>query len=323
MKERVAVLTSGGDAPGMNAAVRSVVRTSVYHGMEVMGVRRGYRGLIDGELEQMNARSVSNIIQRGGTILHTTRCPEFLKESGREKACDNLRLYGITALIVIGGDGSFRGAIELSKQWNGKIIGVPGTIDNDIYGTDFTIGFDTAINTALEAIDKIRDTADAHERSFVIEVMGRDAGFIALDVGIGGGAEEIAIPEIPTDLPAILGRLKEAREKGKTSIIIVVAEGAEHGGAEQLAESMKELGAGDTRVCILGHLQRGGSPTAADRVIATKLGAYAIEAVREQENLVMVGEQHSELVKVPLVDAVEKKKPVNRSLVQLARILST
>ncbi len=320
--ERVAVLTSGGDAPGMNAALRAVVRTSVHHGMEIFGVMRGYQGLIDDEFEQLNARSVSNMIQRGGTMLRTSRCSEFHKESGREKAADHLRRNEITSLILIGGEGTFQGAIKLSEQWDGKIIGVPGTIDNDIYGTDFTIGFDTAINTALDAIDKIRDTAEAHERTFIIEVMGRDAGFIALDVGIGGGAEEIDIPEIPTDIPAMIDRIKAARERGKRSLIIVVAEGTEHGGAQALAESMKAHGVTKTKVCILGHLQRGGSPSAADRVLATKLGVYAVESAKENEHLVMVGEHNGKLVRVSLAEAVGKKKPVNHFLRELTRILS-
>jgi len=321
--KRIGVMTSGGDAPGMNAALRAVVRTSIYRGVEPFGIRRGYQGMIEDEFEPMNARSVSNIIQRGGTILHTARSEPFLADEGRRKAVANLETHGIDGLALIGGDGTFRGAIALGRIWPGHIIGIPGTIDNDIYGTDYTIGFDTAVNTALDGIDKIRDTAASHERTFLIEVMGRHAGFIALDVGIAGGAEGILIPETPTDVPALLADLEIDASHGKTSMIIVVAEGDEAGGAEVLADRLKQARPDmRLRVCILGHLQRGGSPSARDRILATKFGAFAVDALLDGETGKMAGERNGRRVLVPFEEAVSKKKPVDHYLCELARILA-
>lgn len=298
--KRIAVLTSGGDGPGMNACLRAIVRTAVARGAEVIGFRRGYRGVLERDCAALDSRAVSNIIQRGGTILHTARCPEFQAVEGRQRAAESLTTLGIHALLVIGGDGSLRGAHDLARYWPGQIIGLPGTIDNDLFGTDFTIGFDTAVNTALDAIDKIRDTADAHERFFLVEVMGRHAGFIAMAVGLTGGAEEILIPEEPVDIAAICDRLCAGKHRGKTSSIIVVAEGAMKGGAYAVAEALKKLSNNEYRVCVLGHMQRGGSPTAADRLLATKLGAFAVDAALNGKTGVMAGELAGQLVLTPL-----------------------
>lgn len=320
--KRIGVFTSGGDAPGMNACLRAVVRTAIYNNLEVIGIRRGYTGMVEGDLIPMSMRSVSNIIQRGGTILETGRCKEFMQKSGRRKAGMVLERENIDGLIAIGGDGTFRGAYEFYKEWKIPIIGVPGTIDNDIYGTDFTIGFDTAINTALEAVDRIRDTAAAHERIFIVEVMGRHAGFIGLDVGVSSGAEEILIPETPTDLEGICKRLTEGRARGKTSSIIIVSEGDEKGGAIALGERIKEKCSLDYRVCILGHVQRGGSPTVRDRVLATKLGYYAVMGLLEGRKNVMVGEVNNRIKYTPLKDTWTKKKPIDKTLLHIAQILA-
>ena len=321
--KRVGVLTSGGDAPGMNAAIRAVVRNAVHNDIAMVGILRGYQGMIDGQACDLSARDVSNIIHRGGTFLHAARCQDFMTPEGRDKAAANLRDWQLDGLVVIGGDGSFTGAIELATIWDGKIIGVPGTIDNDIYGTDYTIGFDTAVNTALENIDKIRDTAEAHERLFLIEVMGRHAGFIALDTGIGAGAEEILIPETPTDLEAIAGRLLNDRAKGKKSSILIVAEGDEAGDANEIAAQLHELAGVNSHVTVLGHIQRGGSPTAKDRVLATKMGAYAIDALRMGETGKMVGEQAGKMALVPLQDAIGLRKSIDPYLETLIRIMAT
>ncbi len=323
MVKRVGVLTSGGDAPGMNAAIRAVVRTGIYHDITMLGILRGYQGMVDGQARDLSARNVSNIIHRGGTFLYTARCPEFRSPEGREKALANLRKWELDGLVVIGGDGSFTGAIKLAEIWDGKIIGVPGTIDNDIYGTDFTLGFDTAVNTALQNIDKIRDTAEAHERLFLIEVMGRHAGFIALDTGIGAGAEEILIPEEPTDLAAIASQLLSDQAKGKKSSILVVAEGDDAGDANQIAAKLLELANIDSHVTVLGHIQRGGSPTAKDRILATKMGAYAIDALRTGETEMMAGEQAGKMQLVTLKDAITLKKPCDSYLQTLIRIMAT
>src|SRR5260221_11116916 len=270
---KVGVLTSGGDAPGMNAAIRAVVRTGIYNGMEVFGIMRGYAGMIENDIVPMHSRSVANIIQRGGTILKTARCKEFFEHEGRSRANANLKKLGINGLIIIGGDGSFRGARKFSTEFDIPCIGLPGTIDKDIAGTDFTIGFDTAVNTAVEAIDKIRDTADAHDRLFVIEVMGRDAGYIALHSGIATGAEHILIPERKTDIELVVASLLEKEKRKKLVNMIVVAEGDGFGGAEEVARHVKEKGPNaDVRVCILGHIQRGGSPSCLDRLIASRMG---------------------------------------------------
>lgn len=318
----LALLTSGGDAPGMNAAIRSVVRVGIARGLELIGILRGYQGLLKGECQALGPRDVSNIIQRGGTILHTSRCEDFKTKAGIQKAKENLEQQHIDGLILIGGDGTFRGGEELGKVWRGQIIGLPGTIDNDVFGTDFTIGHDTALNTAMEAIDKIRDTADSHERFFLVEVMGRHSGFIALNVGIGAGAEEILIPERPFNVQEICGRLCAGRARGKTSSILVVAEGNEVGGAFKLAEELKHLSKNEYRVVILGHLQRGGMPTAADRLLGTKLGGSAVDLFLEGRTGIMAGEVGGKLVATPLRETFERKKPLDDYLLRLHRDLS-
>ena len=320
---KVVVMTSGGDAPGMNAAIRAVVRKGLALGLQMWGARRGYEGIIDGVLEPLSSRSVSNIIQRGGTILHTARSPRFLEPAGRAQAAEVLRANGMTGLIAIGGDGTFRGLIRLAELWDGTTVGVPCTVDNDLFGTDCTIGFDTAVNTALEAIDRIRDTASAHDRIFLVEVMGRQAGFIALAAGVAGGAEHILVPETRTDLPAIAKSIAEEQKAGKASQIIVVAEGDEAGGAVEVGQKLKDLLGVEFRVCVLGHIQRGGSPTALDRILATTVGAYAAETVREGVSGQMVGVVNGQRRRTPLADAVGKKKPVDPYLVGLIDVMAT
>lgn len=320
--KKIGVFTSGGDAPGMNACLRAVVRTAIYNNLEVIGIRRGYSGMVEGDLIPLGMRSVSNIIHQGGTIIGTGRCPEFMKKSGRRKAAIILERQGIEALIAIGGDGTFRGACEFYKEWHIPIIGLPGTIDNDLYGTDFTIGFDTAVNTALSAVDKIRDTATAHERIFLVEVMGRHAGFIGVDVGIGSGAEEIIIPETKTNTDEICKRLTEGKAKGKTSSIIIVSEGDEAGGAIKIGEEIKKRCGLDYRVCILGHIQRGGSPSVRDRVLASKLGYASIKALLEGRKNVMVGEVNNKIRFTPLKETWTKKKPIDKTLLHIAQVLA-
>lgn len=322
MISRIGILTSGGDAPGMNPCIRSVVRTAIHHGCKVIGIQSGYAGLLEQELQEMNMRSVSNIIQRGGTILKTSRCKEMHEREGRAKAGRILRGHDINGLIVIGGDGSFHGAHLLYKEEGVNVIGLPGTIDNDLYGTDYTIGYDTAVNTALESIDKIRDTAASHDRLFLVEVMGRHAGFIALAVGIAGGAEEILIPETPTDVPALCERILNGIKKGKTSSIIVVAEGDEAGNALTIAEKLKNRTGLDSRVCILGHIQRGGSPGANDRVLATKLGYHAVNAILDGKTDVMVGEVNGDIHYTSLEDTWTKTKKFDQDLLELAKIMA-
>lgn len=315
------LMTSGGDAPGMNAAIRAVVRVALGHGFRVLGFHRGYEGILREQLQEMDARSVSNIVHRGGTILKTARSKEFLTLAGREKAARNLDRRGIRSLVLIGGDGTFRGAIDLAKIWKGQLIGIPGTIDNDLYGTDFTLGFDTAVNTAVEAIDKVRDTADSHERFFLIEVMGRHSGHIAVAVGFATGAEEILIPEERVDIRAMCERLCAGRRRGKTSSIIVVAEGVK-GGAYRVAEELKKLSKNEYRVCILGHIQRGGSPTAADRLLATKLGGYAVDLLRRGQTDVMAGEVCGKLVATPFRRGTQHMKKLDDYLLKLHSRLS-
>jgi 6-phosphofructokinase 1 len=322
MSKRIGILTSGGDAPGMNACIRAVVRTAIYYGLEVVGVMRGYAGLIKEEMMEMDVSSVSNIIQRGGTILKTARSEEFKTPAGRAKAAANLRRWGIDGLIAIGGDGTYRGASELSREHGVAVVGVPGTIDNDICGTDFTIGYDTATNVALDALDRIRDTATSHERIFFIEVMGRHTGFIALDVGVAGGAEAILIPERLTEMDRMCEVLVEGRKRGKSSSIVVVAEGDEAGGAYAIAEKVKEKTGFNYRVTILGHIQRGGSPTVRDRVLASRLGAAAVESLKDGISNVMVGEVHNELELTQLEAIWTCKKEVNMHLYRLAEMLS-
>src|SRR6202521_3721014 len=279
---KIGVLTSGGDSPGMNAAVRAVVRTGIYYGLEVFGIMRGYSGIIENDIIPLHSRSVANVIQRGGTILKTARCKEFFEYEGRKKAHANLKSLGINGVVIIGGDGSFRGAHKFSEEFDIPCIGLPGTIDKDMAGTDFTIGFDTAVNTAVEAIDKIRDTADAHDRLFIIEVMGRDSGYIALHSGIATGAESILIPERKTDIEELVASLQEKERRKKLVNLVVVAEGDGFGGADEVAKVIKErLPMTDTRVCVLGHIQRGGAPSCMDRLIASRMGYSAVECLLE------------------------------------------
>ncbi|MEI7801337.1 MAG: 6-phosphofructokinase, partial [Bacteroidota bacterium] len=294
--KKIGVFTSGGDSPGMNAAIRAVVRSAVFNNFEVIGIRRGFEGMIDGDFIEMKSESVSNIIQRGGTILKTARSKRFITPEGMSMAAESLRKHNIDGLVALGGDGTFRGCFEFRMRENISSIGVPCTIDNDLYGTDFTIGYDTAINTAMEAIDKIRDTADSHNRLFFIEVMGRDAGFIALRSGIGGGAEAILVPETKTDIPHLISILEKGWKRNKSSSIVVVAEGDEAGGAYSIAKKVKEhFDYYDTRVSILGHMQRGGNPTCMDRVLASRLGVAAVEALIDGKENVMVGVNHRDI----------------------------
>ncbi len=319
---KIAVLTSGGDSPGMNPAIRAVVRRAIWRGMEVVGIRRGFQGLIEGEIFPLDARSVSGIINRGGTMLLTSRSEEFLQPEGQKKAVENLIKWNVEGLVVIGGDGSYRGAYVLSQDWGIPTVGVPGTIDNDLWGTDFTIGFDTALNIGVSAIDRIRDTATSHERLFIIEVMGRTSGFIALYAGIAGGAEDILIPETPTHLSEIIERLEEGKRRGKVSSILVVAEGEEEGGALDIARKIKDRVDYETRVLILGHLQRGGSPTALDRILATRLGAAAVDILEEGKGGVAVGWVNNQLAVTPLPETWKKKKKIDPDLYLLNLSLS-
>ena len=321
--KKIGVLTSGGDAPGMNSAIRAVVRTGVYNNLEVIGIRRGYQGIIDSDFQLLVSESVSDIIQRGGTILKTARCEEFRSAEGRNKAYNNLRNAQIDGVVVIGGDGSFTGARLFNEEYDIPFVGVPGTIDNDIYGTDYTIGYDTALNTVVEAVDKIRDTASAHNRIFFVEVMGAEAGFIALYSGIATGAEAIMIPEIKGETRDLKKLFHSDTGRKKTSSLVIVAEGDEEGGAFALAEKMKTEYPGiDIRVTVLGHLQRGGSPSAIDRVNASRLGSAAVEAILDDQKSVMVGLQNDEIVLVPFRKAVKLHKDVNHELVTLAEMLS-
>jgi 6-phosphofructokinase 1 len=321
---KIGVLTSGGDAPGMNAAIRAVVRTGLYHNMEVFGIMRGYQGMIDDDIVPMHSRSVANIIQRGGTILKTARSKEFFEPEGRKKAYENLKKHGIDGLVIIGGDGSFRGAQKFSNEFDIPCIGLPGTIDKDIAGTDFTIGFDTAVNTAVEAIDKIRDTADAHDRLFIIEVMGRDAGYIALHSGIATGAEHILIPETKTDLELVVDSLEEKERRKKLVNMIVVAEGDETGGGNEVATIIKKrLPHLDTRVCILGHIQRGGSPTCLDRLIASRLGYAAVDSLIEGKHNTMIGIMNNKLHFTPLDKAVKAKQRISDEWMKIVKILAS
>ena len=321
---RIAVLTSGGDSPGMNAAVRAVVRTGLYYGLEVYGIMRGYQGLIEDDIFKMESRSVANIIQRGGTILKTARCKEFYEPEGRKKAYAILKKRGIDGLVIIGGDGSFRGATMLSKEYDIPCIGIAGTIDKDIVGTDFTIGFDTAVNTAVEAIDKIRDTADAHDRLFIVEVMGRDAGYIALHSGIATGAESILIPERKTDIEGVINSLVEKERRKKLVNIIVVAEGDEFGGANEIARIVKErLPHIDTKVCILGHIQRGGSPSCIDRLMASRMGYHAVESLLNGRYNVFVGILNNRVNYIPLENVGKKKGKINEEWMKIVKILAS
>ena len=320
---KIGVLTSGGDSPGMNAAIRAVVRTGIYNKLEVYGIMRGYSGLIDGDIMKMESKSVANIIQRGGTILKSARSKEFLTPEGRAIAYKNLRKLGINGLIIIGGDGSFRGAKAFSDEFDIPCIGLPGTIDKDIAGTDFTIGFDTAVNTAVEAIDKVRDTADAHDRLFIIEVMGRDSGFIALHSGIATGAENILVPERKTDIDDLIKTLQEKRGRKKLVNIIVVAEGEQFGATELSKIIMERMPGQEVRICILGHIQRGGSPTCLDRLIASRMGYAAVECLIEKRFNVFVGIVNNKMHYIPLGQAIKRKQKINEEWMKIVRILST
>ena len=319
----IGVFTSGGDAPGMNAAVRAVVRTAIYYGKGVFTIKCGYDGMIDGDIEQVDSRAVSNIIQTGGTIIKTARSKRFRTADGRRQAFENLQKFGIDGLVAIGGDGTFRGCAELYKEYGLQVIGVPGTIDNDLYGTDFTIGYDTAVNTALDAIDKIRDTAQSHGRFFIIEVMGRNAGFIGLETGIAGGAENILIPEIKTDVDKLCSQIKSLYDKGKSSNIVVVAEGDDAGGAYEIGEKIKQKTGIDYRAVILGHIQRGGNPSAKDRLLASKLGYWSVKHLIDGKTNVMVGEINAKIVLTDIKECFEKKKPIDADTLEMARILAS
>ncbi|MGQ1889594.1 6-phosphofructokinase [Thermophagus sp. OGC60D27] len=319
----VGVLTSGGDAPGMNAAIRAVVRGCIYNNLKVFGIKKGYQGLINDEMEEMFSKSVSNIIQTGGTILKSARSMDFKTEEGRKKAYENLQNRGVDALVVIGGDGTFTGARIFGQEYDIPIVGIPGTIDNDLYGTDYTIGYDTALNTVVEAVDKIRDTATAHSRLFFIEVMGRDAGFLALRSGIASGAEAILVPEIKTDYTQLDSFLHNEYRKTKSSSIVLVAEGDEIGGAIKIAERVgKDHPEYDVRVTILGHIQRGGSPSAFDRVVASQLGVAAVAALLDDQRNIMVGLSERKVVHTPFNQALKNKKALNPQLLELTNILS-
>lgn len=321
--ENIGVMTSGGDGPGMNAAIRAVVRTALHMGKGVFGIYRGYQGMIEGEILPLKTTHVANIIQRGGTILKTARSKEFMTPDGMEKAYTQLMKHNIHGLILIGGDGTFRGATEFFKKYPMPSVGIPGTIDKDLIGSDFTIGYDTAVNTAVQAIDKIRDTADAHDRVFVIEVMGRDAGYIALNSGIACGAEEILIPEEQTDIDSILCRIGYDERRKKNVHIIVVSENDDYGGAKKVHEAISvKYPALDVRTCILGHIQRGGSPTCADRVLASRLGFAAVNALLAGNTQVMAGIINGETVFTPLDQVFKAKSVINNDLLEMIRVLS-
>jgi 6-phosphofructokinase len=321
--KKIGILTSGGDAPGMNAAIRAVTRTAIYNGLQVMGIRHGYEGMINGNFKELKAFSVSDIIQRGGTILKTARSKEFRTPEGRKKAFEQIKSEGIDAIVVIGGDGTFAGARQFSEEYDVPIVGIPGTIDNDIYGTDYTIGYDTALNTVVEAIDKIRDTASSHNRLFFVEVMGRDAGFIALRSGIACGAEAILIPEIKNQVPNLKDFLEKGFKRRKSSNIIIVAEGEESGGAFAIAEKLKDdFKDYDMRVTVLGHIQRGGTPSAYDRVTASLFGHAAVQALLDDQQSIMVGMINGEIAHCTFNKAVKMHKQVDMDKLEIAEILS-
>jgi 6-phosphofructokinase 1 len=327
---RIGLFCSGGDAPGMNPCVRAVVRSALAAGHEVVGIRRGYQGLLDEQFfinsageALMGLRSVSYLSKLGGTILHSSRSEEFRTEAGRQKAVEVLRKHEIDALIPIGGDGTFHGAVAMAQHWDGRIIGCPGTIDNDLLGTDYTIGFATAVQTAVDALDKLRDTAESHERLFLVEVMGRHSGYIALYTALAGGAEVIALPETETNVSLIVQHLQVLKARGKKSIMVVVAEGDELGGAEILNDGLKKAGCPfQTRVLTLGHLQRGGAPVPADRILASRLGDFAVQAVLEGETGAMAGEIHGQLVLTPFTDTYAQHKPPPDELIELLKTLA-
>ncbi|PQJ15266.1 6-phosphofructokinase [Aureicoccus marinus] len=323
--KKIAVLTSGGDSPGMNAAIRSVVRTCAYLEIECVAIYRGYQGMIEGDFKPMNARSVNNIINKGGTILKSARCLEFRTPEGRKKAHDQLVKAGVDAFVVIGGNGSFTGAMIFNNEFDFPVMGIPGTIDNDIIGTSYTIGFDTAINTVVEVIDKIRDTASSHNRLFFIEVMGRDVGHIALNAGVGAGAEEILIPEQNLGLERLLDSLKRSKKSGKSSSIVIVAEGDKIGkNVFELKDYVEEhLPIYDVRVSVLGHMQRGGNPTCFDRVLASRMGVKAVEALLEGKTNYMVGIRDNDLILTPISEAIKGHTPVDEELIRVSDIMTT
>jgi len=321
--KRIAVFTSGGDAPGMNACVRAVVRGALYYGVEVFGIRRGYDGMIKGDIFQMYRYSVSNIIQKGGTILKSARSKEFMTPEGRKKAYEQLKKNGIEGLVAIGGNGTFTGARLFQEEFGIPTVGSPGTIDNDLYGTDYTIGYDTAVNTALDAIDKIRDTADSHDRIFFIEVMGRDSGYIAIQSGIAGGAELVMVPETFTPVEEVISTLKDGWSISKTSSIIIVAEGEMEGNVDSIASQVKAtFPQADIRVTKLGHVQRGGAPTAYDRILASRLGLGALEGLINGQKNVMAGIINNELVFTPFIETIRSGKPISEDLIRMVSILS-
>lgn len=322
--KRIAVMTSGGDSPGMNAGVRAVVRAAHFYGLDIFGIERGYHGLINNAIKPLSSRDVSGIIHRGGTILRTARCAEFFEPEGRAQAAKNLADLQIEGLVVIGGDGSYRGAHALAEEHGILCVGMPGTIDNDIGGTDFTIGYDTALNVAVEAIDRIRDTAASHDRLFYVEVMGRHSGYLAIMSGIAGGAEYILVPERPTNIDDLIGQLREGRDRGKESSIVVVAEGDDAGNAIDISRAVAERSEfKQHRVVVIGHLQRGGNATAFDRILASRLGVRAVEALRDGVGGMMAGLQANEVVLRPLSDAWDKRTRFDPALLDLARILAT
>ncbi|WP_375434057.1 6-phosphofructokinase [uncultured Hymenobacter sp.] len=321
--KRIAVFTSGGDSPGMNACIRAVVRTAVYHGIEVYGIMRGYSGMIKGEFVRLDSASVSNTIQKGGTILKSARSQKFQTKEGRQQAFDQLVNNGIEGLIAIGGNGTFTGATIFEQEFGIPTVGAPGTIDNDLFGTDYTIGYDTAVNTALEAIDKIRDTADSHDRCFFVEVMGRDSGYIAIPCAIGGGAEIVMVPETQMSTESVIETLQESWQRSKTSFIVIVAEGEVEGNAQLVAQRVKEaIPQLDTRVTVIGHIQRGGAPSAADRMLASQIGIAAVEGLLNGMRNVMAGIMNRQLVYTPFSDTIHKKKLINQSFMRMVEILS-
>lgn len=323
--KKIGVLTSGGDSPGMNAAIRSVVRTCAYHNIECVGIYRGYQGMIEGDFVEMGPRSVNNIINKGGTILKSARSAEFRTPEGRKKAHENLVKEGIEALVVIGGDGSFTGALMFNSEYNFPVMGIPGTIDNDIYGTTHTLGYDTALNTVVDCIDKIRDTASSHNRLFFVEVMGRDAGHIALNAGIGAGAEEILIPEEDLGLDRLLDSLQKSKASGKSSSIVVIAEGDKIGkNVFELKDYVEaNLPEYDVRVSVLGHMQRGGAPSCFDRVLASRLGVKAVESLLDGVSNFMVGLKNDTVNLTPLVQAIKGKSEIDRELLRVSDIITT
>jgi 6-phosphofructokinase 1 len=318
----IGVFTSGGDSPGMNACIRAVVRCAIFNKKKVVGIMRGYDGMIQNNIVELNSRSVSNIIHRGGTILKTARSKQFMTSAGMKTAYTNLKKNKIDALIAIGGDGTFRGAVEFNAKYDIPFIGIPGTIDNDLMGTDFTLGFDTAVNTAVEAIDKIRDTAASHNRIFFVEVMGRDSGYLALWAGVAGGSEDILLPESKTSVTDLVKKLEDGVKKGKESSIVVVAEGDEGGGALKIAKEVSKKFNYDTRVSILGHIQRGGTPTVFDRILGTKFGVFAVEKLLKGETDKMTGIQQNQLVLVDLKKAVKHHAPLDKHLLRYSKFLS-